>query len=434
MREIIFSKYSNERGRRFALRTDISKDGNQVRYVEKKAMYPQGKAHVENIARWYELLTKAYEGTKIIMNRCAVTQEGVQLEYLTGTTLEDELDGLMAQGRTEETVEILCQYLDEVKKGFTLESFEMTDSFREAFGDVQLPRELLCAQVADIDMVLNNVLIQDGWNVIDYEWTFDFPIPYHFVAYRILHYYIEGNTTRNPLHGYHLMERLGMTEQEIQTYDKMEQHFQQVYLLSQGTGSTPHVPIRLLYDKVSPGSLDLKSVEFSDHSNRASRRIQLYQAPDMNFSEEHSEYKELHKEGMFLDYFQVEPTSNYLRLDPCSRYCILEKLQMQWGGDITRYQMNGIMMEGDKMFFPVDDPQIIIEKPKGAMGDFRVYFEITYLTMEEALGLLQQVHGRQRREMAGLQDQLQLKENQIRNMENTKVWKAYAKYRKTFSK
>lgn len=434
MKEIIFSKYSNERGRRFALRTDILKDGNQVRYVEKRAMYPQGKTHVENISRWYELLTKAYLDTKISMNRCVMTEDGVELEYLEGTTLEDELDGLMAQGQIEEAVEILCQYLDEVKKGFTLETFEMTDSFRETFGEAELSSQLLSAPVSDIDMVLNNVVIADGWNVIDYEWTFDFPIPYNFVAYRILHYYIEGNTTRDPLHGYHLMNRLGMTEEEIQIYEKMEMHFQKVYLLSQGEGESPHVPIRLLYNKVSPGSLDLKSVEFNEQNNKASRRVQLYQAPDMNFSEEHSEYKELHKEGIFLDYFQTEPDSKYLRLDPCSRYCIVENLRMQWGDDITRYQMNGIVMEEEKIFFPVDDPQIIIERPQGAMGDFRVYFEITYLTMEEALQMLQQIYGRQRREMSGLKDQLQLKENQIRNMENTKIWKAYAKYRRAFSK
>ncbi len=43
MAEIIYSKYSNERSRRFAIRTDILEE-NKKRWLQKKKLfYPEGK-------------------------------------------------------------------------------------------------------------------------------------------------------------------------------------------------------------------------------------------------------------------------------------------------------------------------------------------------------------------------------------------------------
>ena len=49
MAEIIYSKYSNERSRRFAIRTDILEE-NKKRWLQKKALYPEGKEHMDNLA------------------------------------------------------------------------------------------------------------------------------------------------------------------------------------------------------------------------------------------------------------------------------------------------------------------------------------------------------------------------------------------------
>ena len=55
MKEIIFSKYSNERSRSFAIRTD-----NCGRRWEKMAgekwLYPEGKEHVLRMKKWNQKL------------------------------------------------------------------------------------------------------------------------------------------------------------------------------------------------------------------------------------------------------------------------------------------------------------------------------------------------------------------------------------------
>lgn len=430
MSKVIYSKYSNERARRFALRTDIVSDHDR-RYVKKTPLYPEGRDHVEKIEHWYHELSRRYGNTKIRMNQCGMQQEYLMLEYLEGRTLESILDTFLMEGKTEELVSCLLEYLDEVKNGFWLGHFEATPEFEKVFGHVELPGELEAGDIVDIDMVLNNILVQgDEWNVIDYEWTFEFPIPYHFVVYRILLYYLNGNSARDSLHELNLMEKAGLTLEEIQEYEKMERHFQDVYVTQQRDGQQKHIPIRDLYEEVSPGVVDLTGLRFQDQSERAARMVQLYQAPDLAFTEERSETKDLHKEGIFLDYFAIEPSSRYVRLDPCSRYCIVKKLRMQWGEEIVNYRTNGISMEDGTLFFPLDDPQIIVKRPEDGMGDFRVYFEIEYLSLDEALYQMQKLYSSQRKALNQAQEEVRRREETIRAMENTKVWKAYRKIKK----
>ena len=54
MRRIIFSKYSNDRDRRFAIRTDIVRNddgGADLMEVEKHVMFPEGSEHLERQSR-----------------------------------------------------------------------------------------------------------------------------------------------------------------------------------------------------------------------------------------------------------------------------------------------------------------------------------------------------------------------------------------------
>lgn len=429
MSKTIFMKYSNERARRFAIRTEIAEDMTR-RLVWKKAIYPEGRSHVENMQRWAQELSCRYGNTKFQMNQCSLQEDRLLLEYLEGETLEQQLDNLLLQGKTEQVVEALLSYLEEVKKGFWLGGFQMTPEFEEVFGPAALPSDLSSGDIVDIDMVLNNVVLSDGWTLIDYEWTFEFPIPYRFVAWRILHYYLNGSSTREALHSYDLYRIAGITEEEQEIYQKMEQHFQEVYILSEKDGQSLHVPIRSLYGDISPGISDLTSLRFEEQNQRLKKRVQLYEAADLAFSEEESSFQEPMSNDSFCGTFSVKPQSAFVRLDPCSSYCVVRKLHMEWGEEIVHYQTNGIPLEDGSIFFPVEDPQIIVPKPQKGQEEFRAYFETEYLDMEEALYRLQKDYARVKRQGDELKNQLQLREEKIRQMENTKVWKFYRTIKK----
>lgn len=429
MCKIIFTKYSNDRAGRFALRTDILEDDKKQRYVRKRPLSEACTEHIRNIVRWHEDLKAAYAGTKIQVDACESRPDGLYLEYLEGDTLEHVLDGYLLEGNTEKLIRVLDEYLSEVKKGFTLPEFQMTEKFQEVFGTVSLPKELLCGRVTDVDMVLNNVVVHKGWTLIDYEWSFDFPIPYHFVAYRILSYYLNGSNSRRPLRSLGLYERAGLTEKEMEIYENMERHFQDVYVVSEEGSGKRHMPLRDLHREISPGTVDLTELHFMEQRERENRQVQLYEAPDekWSFTEEHCQNREASENGIFSGTFTVGEQSRFVRLDPSLGSCIVRKLKIVWGQEVTPCYTNGILGKDGNLFFAMDDPQMIIERPQGAGKELKVSFQAEYLKQAEALRYLQECYQRQSHRLARTEAKLKQKEALIHEMENTKVWKAYRK-------
>lgn len=253
MEKIIYTKYSNERAREFCIRTDMCEREQGQRFVRKKACYPEGEAHVARLSEWYEKLEEVYRDTTISMNRIIAKENGICFEYLKGETLEEQLDTRLSRGDVEGTIEQLLGYVELVRRSGKSETFVVTDEFQKIFGEVSLPDGLFCAPVTDLDMIVGNAFAaEDGWTMMDYEWTFDFPIPVNYVIFRILHFYIYGNTSRAALYSANLYGRAGLDREEVRQYEMMEEHFQQYVL---GT----HMPLRFLYPEMTPGCIDFRS-------------------------------------------------------------------------------------------------------------------------------------------------------------------------------
>ena len=255
VKRTIFSKYSNERAAKFAIRTDIQMDGAGRRYARKVACYPEGKEHIDRLEHWMEALDDAYKSSGMTMNRCRRTEVGTAIDFLTGQTLEEQMDHFLLEGQTEEAIALLMKYIEVIKKSGSCEQFVVTEEFEKVFGEVLLPEDLTCAKVTDIDMVTGNVICTgDGWIHMDYEWTFDFPIPVNYVVFRIIQNYLYGNVERSALYKELLYKKAGLTEQEIAQYTCMEQSFQK-YI----TGE--HIPLRYLYEEISPGCVNFQAEE-----------------------------------------------------------------------------------------------------------------------------------------------------------------------------
>lgn len=251
----VFAKFSNERGRAFAIRTDIRQDASGTLHAWKSACESAGEEHVKKLGHWYEELSRVYEGSGIELNRCRRCENETEVAFLSGTTLEEELDQLLLAGKKQEAVEKLMRYIEAVRAAGSAKQFEMTEAFEQVFGEVCLPTDLRCAPVTDIDMVAGNEIVHgDGWIHMDYEWTFDFPIPVNYVIYRIIQNYLYGNVDRSALKKELLYKKAGLTEQETAQYQKMEEAFQH-YI----TGE--HIPLRYLYEEISPGCIDFAAEE-----------------------------------------------------------------------------------------------------------------------------------------------------------------------------
>lgn len=233
--DTIYARYASDRSRAYALRTEITKQN-----VCKRAVYPQGAAHVRHILHACEKLSSQYAHTQLKFNRCSAATDAdgavyAEFELLHAKALQEQISQAVSAGQMHTVFEILDKMMQiirsEGRDGGNI-PFEMTQAFRSVFGSIpqeDVLRHTICSEISDIDLILANILVgEDGtWHVIDYEWTFFFPIPQNFIIYRTLFFLNHENPQREELSMEHLLQRAGISSEEAEAYAAMEVAFQQ---------------------------------------------------------------------------------------------------------------------------------------------------------------------------------------------------------------
>lgn len=180
-------------------------------------------------------------------------------------------------GKLSELEELFFYYLKKVQNLHSTDTFIKTPEFVQVFGDVELTGEYSCAKMSNIDLVPANILIlKDRQVVIDYEWTFDFPVPAGFILYRMIHYYLESDGKRRVLKDRDFYGKAGITQEELAVYGEMERNFQK-YM--QGS----HVPLLSMYEDVSPGKVEILPYYEQMRAAGAERRLQVFLTGEMDF-------------------------------------------------------------------------------------------------------------------------------------------------------
>ena len=445
--EILYIKYANERNREFAARTEILEDAEGKRSVRKTPLYPEGKAHVTGLVEKYHRLESDYETVGLACNRAEADGDSVRLEYLTGESLEEHLDALLDRKKTEEAEKLLKQYIEKVQTLPGQESFCMTEDFKKVFGDTQGLETMAAVSNANIDMVCQNVMMEaDRWTMIDYEWTFFFPVPVAFLVYRVLHYYLETHGKRSVLNKEALYAWAGITEEQRTIFHEMEHHFQQ-YLTSD------YVPMREMYGAISPGTYPVRHLVTKEQIRRGQERMQIFFSDGSGFREDRSVYYKL-ENGEFHGTIEIPEHTDEIRLDPCDGMglCQIEELSFDTGTMGEIITSDGVTGDGETYLMNAADPQLYLGKvPEGAKT-LNVHLRVTVteadsVKINEFAGKLLKSRGtrlwkekerrreaeaqlvQQAEELSRLRAELAQKIAKIEEMEQTKVWKLYRKYR-----
>lgn len=222
MRETIFVKYSNERDDRFKIKTVISQDNNGNRYVEKHALTKAAQKHIEQIAEYGKQLNHCAKDTKFRFNQCVAANGILDCAYIKGEPLSAILNQKVLSGDHAGAMELVLDYCSELYKMAT-EPFSMTEEFRAVFGNSEFDGAHKSCLVTDIDMIFSNVIVSgNDWNILDYEWTYNFPIPVKFVVFRAM--LAAGETVGAFLRNH--LQQLGISEDEFQKFMEMESRFQ----------------------------------------------------------------------------------------------------------------------------------------------------------------------------------------------------------------
>ena len=206
MDKLLYTKLSNERNPKLNIRTDIV-EREDKKLVIKSAFDEESQGHIEQVFHCYEGLCSALKNTCFTVNKSELKDGSIECEFIEGKTLDEADSKKYALAVTE-------SYATYAK------DFEMSPEFEEVFGEVNLPPNTKAARYVDIDLLFENIIeTADGkWNIIDYEWTFDFFVPINYVLWRAEKF--SGLDS----------QYVDISVEERAAYQEMECHFQYEYI------------------------------------------------------------------------------------------------------------------------------------------------------------------------------------------------------------
>lgn len=415
--ETDYVKFSNERDPRFALRTEICQEKGQ-KYVQKLPADARAAEHIRNIGNTARELTALYGREGLELNACTPVKDGVTLEYLNGVTLEEYLDSLLMEDKLDELEATFFMYIDKIRNIHSKETFRKTPEFTQIFGNAPLTGTYRCCGMSNIDLVPANILIDgEKVSVIDYEWTFRFPVPADFIIYRAIHYYLESDGKRRVLKDRDFYGKAGISSEDMETYGQMELCFQK-YIEGK------HIPLLAMYEDVSPGKIDVLSYYEQLRIAGAERKLQVFYDRGSDFREEDSAVYPMGRLGLCME-FPVPEGVKRLRLDPgeAAGGLILKGLSLD--GKKADFVTNGFPLGGGRYYFGSGDPQFILNQLSGSTQVLQIEIEVMkeMEAREEFWKVFSQVSQEKDQEIQRLNQK-------IHEMENTKVWKLYRSIKK----
>lgn len=422
--EILFCKYSNERDNKFKIRTDIIRKEDGSKIVNKTALTREAKNHIIKLFENYKLLDELFADSKIYINKCIKNNNVASFEFIEGVTLEEELDKLLCKKDYIGIINKIQEYANILRRKMGKYRFSICDEFESVFGNIHIKSSLECCDINDIDLNFNNILVvKDSWHIIDYEWTFNFPIPLNFIIYRAIFWYIQNAEKRSELKKLDLYKIVGISDEEIEEYKKMEINFQK-YVLGDWK------QLDSLYGKTTLKNIDIKEVIDKENLQNYRESIQVFYDYGNGFSEDNS-YKinNFIKNDKTIEFeVLISESVKSVRIDPSSWYSLLRIDKIFGMSEILypiNYTTNGIAFAKDMVLFGSNDPQIIISDISPNTYKLEVAFEIEILSQKEFITINNYINENMRKLgllKDELESQLQLKE-QLENQLKIKVEK-----------
>lgn len=260
----IFVKYSNERKTKFQIKTIVNEDiVSREKKVIKEALFNEGNEHIQKIKGNYELLIKYNKSEKIrYIPYKKVSELAIEFPYISGVRLSDTIVNFIKSKKYTEAENALISYFQEIKKSCNIVSFQHNESHMNMFGDISEFQDEPAFEISNLDIILDNVIFTDDYyEIIDYEWVFDFSIPVGFIGYRILNSVPYFDTIPYDIKN-RILEALQIKSEQISTYEKMDKKFQEFV-----TGD--NLKLNVLYDEMNINSTDIRLItEKHSYCNR----------------------------------------------------------------------------------------------------------------------------------------------------------------------
>lgn len=226
MKNVLFVKYNRTRRINYQISTSIYEE-NGISYVEKKALNVEAIPHIESLKEKSGQISKVLKNIEVLLPN--IQGKSAIYEFIDGVTLQDSLFELIDQKDT------LLKQIDRMNERIFsfhteyLQEFQMSDQFREIFGDDALDLKGVAVKPANIDSMYDNFIEKDDkLYCLDCEWVVDCLVPVEYLKYRSVFYfyqryrmYLEKYMTEEEF-----LEYFGFASALADRYFEMEDHYQ----------------------------------------------------------------------------------------------------------------------------------------------------------------------------------------------------------------
>ena len=369
-----YVKYSNDRLPQFCIKTVLCRTGSE-KIIEKHPLCEEAYDHIRKTAEAYRGLAERYAGSGLSINRCSLEEDPhpyLRLEYLEGRTLAEIMDERLAHNDEEGFQSLFDEYLKRIAVGGQ-------------------------EKTSDYDLVFSNIIVPDNinntWNVIDCEWSFEQPIETKQIAFRAVYCYLLEDEKRNILNPDLIFKKLQIDQTDAEQYRKQEMRFQK-YI----TGRK--MSMAEIRDNIGYPVYTLEAFQRGQAAAGAESRVQIYEDTGSGFSEEQSYFLDenmgsqirVTPKGMTELELAVAGGRSALRIDPGSKSCMVYIQEIRWNGEPLpwkgkRITANGFKVGDNTYVFPTQDPNITVSLAgihSEADNLMQVRMEVTRLPEETA--------------------------------------------------
>lgn len=216
----LWIKFSDERNRKYSIRTTILRDQlSGQKFVTKEAIFPEGKDHLRNIVKYHDVLERAYSNSKM----CPVEfkDERLWFEFIEGQSLEEKYQIAVKEKDDQVFCELLRLHVSLICGDDSNDCvFASTPEFESIFGEGTLFNGKPGLKISNFDAISSNIIFANIIpTFIDYEWVFLQPLPKELVVFHCikdLYLHIHGLEKFYPLQK--AMEYLEIDE-SVETLD-----------------------------------------------------------------------------------------------------------------------------------------------------------------------------------------------------------------------
>lgn len=194
------------------------------------------KEFLNDIPRGYDIVKKMTDNYWILHNEFSniqylkpiVHNEKLEYAYIEGMSLEEKMaENIHNTDSMIQNLKYIVQKVLKPNEKYFVE-FKMTKEYERIFGNDKVETQEKCLQVTNLDMILSNLILQNDKIIcIDYEWIFDFPIPYEYIIYRCIEnfFYKYGMYFSRNVDLRAILKKVDVKEENIRVYAQMQKNF-----------------------------------------------------------------------------------------------------------------------------------------------------------------------------------------------------------------